>query len=74
MDLDPREYDAFYRAVAPWRDIAPPRGTLIVEVLPGNAIVGPCVVETATTSMVVHPNQRIAVDALGNFLIDPNWV
>ena len=41
---------------------------------PGNAIIGPCVVETATTSMVVHPKQRIAVDALGNFLIDPNWV
>jgi N-methylhydantoinase A len=41
---------------------------------PGNAVVGPCVVETTTTSMVVHPNQRIEVDALGNFLIDPNWV
>ena len=40
---------------------------------PGNAIVGPCVVETTTTSMVVHPNQRIAVDAFGNFVIDPNW-
>lgn len=40
---------------------------------PGNAIVGPCVVETTTTSMVVHPHQRIAVDAFGNFVIDPNW-
>ena len=39
---------------------------------PGNAIDGPCVVETMTTSMVVHPGQRIAVDALGNFEIDPN--
>ena len=39
---------------------------------PGNAIDGPCVVETTTTSMVVHPGQRIAVDALGNFEIDPN--
>ncbi len=39
---------------------------------PGNSIDGPCVVETATTSMVVHPAQRIAVDALGNFVIDPN--
>lgn len=40
---------------------------------PGNAIEGPCVVETMTTSMVVHPGQRIAVDALGNFVIDPNY-
>ena len=40
---------------------------------PGNAIDGPCVVETMTTSMVVHPGQRIAVDALGNFVIDPNY-
>ena len=39
---------------------------------PGNAIDGPCVVETMTTSMVVHPGQCIAVDALGNFEIDPN--
>ena len=39
---------------------------------PGNAIDGPCVVETTTTSMVVHPGQRIAVDALGNFEIDPH--
>jgi len=30
------------------------------------------VVETATTSVVVHPDQRIGVDALGNFVIDPN--
>jgi len=40
---------------------------------PGNKITGPCVVETATTSMVVHPGQRIEVDALGNFSIDPNY-
>ena len=39
---------------------------------PGNALDGPCVVETTTTSMVVHPGQRIEVDALGNFSIDPN--
>ncbi|MGR8921332.1 MAG: hydantoinase/oxoprolinase family protein [Gammaproteobacteria bacterium] len=38
---------------------------------PGNALDGPCVVETTTTSMVVHPGQRISVDALGNFIIDP---
>lgn len=39
---------------------------------PGNAIAGPCVVETTTTSMVIHPGQSVAVDALGNFVIDPN--
>ncbi len=42
------------------------------KLVPGNAIDGPCVVETTTTSMVVHPGQRISVDALGNFVIDPN--
>ncbi|MEM7540055.1 MAG: hydantoinase/oxoprolinase family protein [Pseudomonadota bacterium] len=39
---------------------------------PGNSIDGPCVVETQTTSMVVHPDQKVAVDDLGNFVIDPN--
>lgn len=39
---------------------------------PGNAVDGPCVVETTTTSMVIHPGQRVSVDALGNFVIDPN--
>jgi len=41
---------------------------------PGNSIAGPCVVETATTSMVIHPDQSVAVDALGNFVIDPNAI
>ena len=39
---------------------------------PGNKLDGPCVVETTTTSMVVHPGQSIEVDSLGNFSIDPN--
>ena len=39
---------------------------------PGNRIEGPCVVETATTSMVVHPGQRISVDGWSNFVIDAN--
>ena len=38
--------------------------------LPGNAIDGPCVIETTTTSIVVHPGQRVTVDALRNFVID----
>ncbi|MGI9607302.1 MAG: hydantoinase/oxoprolinase family protein [Acidimicrobiales bacterium] len=37
---------------------------------PGNEIAGPCVVETTTTSMVVHPGQSISVDDLSNFVID----
>ena len=41
---------------------------------PGNALDGPCVVETATTSMVIHRHQSVSVDALGNFVIDPNAV
>jgi len=39
---------------------------------PGNSLDGPCVVETSTTSMVIHPGQALSVDALGNFVIDPN--
>jgi len=41
---------------------------------PGNALDGPCVVETETTSMVIHPHQSVSIDALGNFVIDPNAV
>ena len=40
------------------------------KLVPGNEIEGPCVVETTTTSMVVHPGQSISVDALGNFVIE----
>lgn len=40
---------------------------------PGNKIVGPCVIETTTTSVVVHPGQQLEVDAMGNFLVDPNY-
>jgi N-methylhydantoinase A len=37
---------------------------------PGNQLPGPCVIETTTTSIVVHPGQTVAVDALRNFVID----
>jgi N-methylhydantoinase A len=37
---------------------------------PGNRIVGPAVVETTDTSVVVHPGQSLAVDAFGNFEIE----
>ncbi len=38
----------------------------------GNSLDGPCVVETATTSMVIHPHQSVSVDGLSNFVIDQN--
>ena len=37
---------------------------------PGNQLQGPCVIETTTTSIVVHPGQTVAMDALRNFVID----
>ena len=37
---------------------------------PGNLLDGPCVIETATTSIVVHPGQAVSMDALSNFVID----
>ncbi|MGD9601401.1 MAG: hydantoinase/oxoprolinase family protein [Gammaproteobacteria bacterium] len=37
---------------------------------PGNRLDGPCVIETTTTSIVVHPGQRVEMDAFGNFVID----
>lgn len=40
------------------------------RLLPGNTIDGPCVIETTTTSIVVHPGQRLSMDVLSNFIID----
>ncbi|MEX2480421.1 MAG: hydantoinase/oxoprolinase family protein [Gammaproteobacteria bacterium] len=57
---------------AEWKRLAPTPIYDGYKLRPGNTLDGPCVVETTTTSMVVHPDQRIAVDALGNFVIDPN--
>jgi N-methylhydantoinase A len=39
---------------------------------PGNSAKGPCVVETETTSIVVHPKQGISMDTFSNFVINPN--
>ncbi|HXQ53742.1 MAG TPA: hydantoinase/oxoprolinase family protein [Stellaceae bacterium] len=36
---------------------------------PGNAVTGPCIVETPDTSVVVRPGQTLRVDAFGNFEI-----
>ncbi len=44
--------------------------------VPGNKVNGPVVVETVATSVVVHPDQSLSVDALGNFVIEvapPPW-
>ncbi len=38
----------------------------------GNALNGPCVIEATTTSIVVHPDQSVRLDAYGNFVINPN--
>jgi N-methylhydantoinase A len=37
---------------------------------PGNQLAGPCVIETTTTSIVVHPGQTVSMDALNNFVIE----
>jgi N-methylhydantoinase A len=39
------------------------------QLVPGNRIAGPAVIETAVTTVVVHPEQTLAVDAFGNFEI-----
>jgi N-methylhydantoinase A len=41
-------------------------GALLV---PGNRIVGPAVIETTDTTVVVHPGRGLEVDAFGNFEI-----
>jgi len=37
------------------------------RLLAGNALKGPAIVETADTTVVVHPGRTLRVDALGNF-------
>jgi N-methylhydantoinase A len=47
-----------------------PRKTPVYDgerLLAGNAIKGPAIVETADTTVVVHPGRTLRVDALGNF-------
>lgn len=55
---------------AEWRALAATPVYDGYRLLPGNELDGPCVIETTTTSIVVHPGQRVEVDALGNFVID----
>jgi N-methylhydantoinase A len=62
-------------AVRPPRPIywAEPRARLETSIydgdrlVPGNAGAGPAVIETASTSVVVHPGQTFRVDSFGNF-------
>jgi N-methylhydantoinase A len=37
------------------------------KLVPGNSVPGPAIVETADTTVVVHPGQILAVDEFGNF-------
>jgi N-methylhydantoinase A len=53
-----------------WPDLGKHRPTPVYDgdkLLNGNRIAGPAIVETADTTVVVHPGTRLAVDALGNF-------
>lgn len=40
------------------------------QLLPGNVVVGPAIIEPTTTTVVVHPGQRARLDAYGNLVID----
>jgi N-methylhydantoinase A len=40
------------------------------RLLAGNRVEGPAIVETADTTVVVHPGTALKVDALGNFEIN----
>lgn len=55
---------------AEWKRLEPTPIYDGYRLVPGNLLDGPCVVETTTTSVIVHPGQSIALDALGNFVID----
>jgi N-methylhydantoinase A len=39
------------------------------RLVPGNVVTGPTVIEGLATTVVVHPGQRVQVDAYGNFLL-----
>ncbi len=55
-----------------WPDLRRPRSTPVFDgekLSVGNRIAGPAIVETADTTVVVHPGRTLRVDALGNFEI-----
>ncbi|MBM3518562.1 MAG: hydantoinase/oxoprolinase family protein [Alphaproteobacteria bacterium] len=53
-----------------WPGATQPRASAIYDgarLRAGNRLSGPAIVETATTTVVVHAGQRLLVDAFGNF-------
>jgi N-methylhydantoinase A len=53
-----------------WPDLGKKKSTAVYDgeaLLSGNRIAGPAIVETADTTVVVHPGTSLRVDALGNF-------
>jgi N-methylhydantoinase A/oxoprolinase/acetone carboxylase beta subunit len=55
-----------------WADLQRQKDTPIFDgahLRPGNRIAGPAVIETAATTVVVHPRRTLAVDGFGNFEI-----
>src|SRR5256885_9359583 len=56
-----------------WADLKKSVATPIYDgafLVPGNAIRGPAVIETTDTTVVVHPERWLKVDAFGNFEIN----
>jgi N-methylhydantoinase A len=55
-----------------WPDLKKQRATPVFDgekLINGNRVAGPAIVETADTTVVVHPGSTLRVDALGNFEI-----
>jgi N-methylhydantoinase A/oxoprolinase/acetone carboxylase beta subunit len=55
-----------------WPDLRRHRPTAVFDgekLRSGNTLGGPAIVETADTTVVVHPGRTLSVDALGNFEI-----
>ncbi len=55
-----------------WPDLGKLRATPVFDgekLAIGNRIKGPAIVETADTTVVVHPGRALRLDALGNFEI-----
>ena len=55
-----------------WPDLKKYRATPVFDgenLLIGNQVKGPAIVETADTTVVVHPGRTLRLDALGNFEI-----
>jgi N-methylhydantoinase A len=55
-----------------WPDLKKYRATPVFDgenLLIGNQVKGPAIVETADTTVVVHPGRTLRLDPLGNFEI-----